>query len=114
MPVNSAFLGLGIIIFYIIIYYITNTNSYFTSRNFDLSAIPIVFIYLVNGALFVGLFSLLKKKVFSGNPLIKGIMAVIAILGIAVVLLGTMLSPNGLVYLVISIGFLGIGLLFKK
>ena len=114
MPVNSAFLGLGIIIFYIIIYYITNTHPYFTARNFDLSAIPIVFIYLVNGALFLGLFSLLKKKIFSGNPLIKGIMAVIAILGIAVVLLGTMLSPNGLVYLVISIGFLGIGLLFKK
>lgn len=114
MPVNSAFLGLGIVIFYLLIYYFTNTSTFFTENNFDLSAVPIVFIYVVNGALFLGLFSLLKKKVFSGNPLIKGIVAVIAILGIAVVLLGTMLSPNGLAYLVISIGFLGIGFLFKK
>lgn len=114
MPVNSAFLGLGLVIFYLLAYYFTSTEKFFTEQNFDLSAIPIVFIYMVNGALFIGLFSLLKKGVFSGNALLKSMMAVIAIFGITIVLLGTALSPNGVAYFIISVGYLGIGFLFKK
>ena len=114
MPVNSAFLGLGIIIFYIIIYYITNTHSYFTSRNFDLSAIPIVFIYLVNGALFVGLFQLFRKNVFSGNRFFKLSMAVIAILGIFVVLFGTASAPNGMFYFIVNVLVIGLGIFFMR
>ena len=109
MPVNSAFLGLGIIVFYLIIYYITNTHPYFTAKNFDLSAIPIVFIYLVNGALFIGLFQLFKKNVFSGNRFFKPVMAVIAILGITVVLFGTATAPNGILYFLVNIIFIGAG-----
>ena len=109
MPVNSAFLGLGIIVFYLFIYYITNTHPYFTAKNFDLSAIPIVFIYLVNGALFIGLFQLFKKNVFSGNRFFKPVMAVIAILGITVVLFGTATAPNGILYFLVNIIFIGAG-----
>ncbi|MGZ5210501.1 MAG: hypothetical protein ACXWB1_06375, partial [Kaistella sp.] len=112
MPVNSALLGLGIIIFYLFMYYITNTHPYFTAKNFDLSAIPIVFIYLVNGALFIGLFQLFRKNVFSGNRFFKLAMAVIAILGIIVVLFGTATAPNGIVYFIVNLVFIGAGFLF--
>ena len=114
MPVNSAFLGLAIIIFYLAIYYITNTYPYFTERNFDLSAIPIVFIYLVNTALFIGLFKLLKQNVFSGNHFFKSAMAVVAILGAFTVLFGTLTSPNGWLYFVVTIVFVLAGFFFKK
>lgn len=114
MPVNSALLGLACIVFYLLVYYLTNTRDFFVSRNFDLSAIPIVFIYLVNGALFIGLFRLFRKNVFTGNKFFKIIMTVIAIFGIIVVLLGTFSAPNGLTYLWISMAFLVLGFLLKK
>ena len=114
MPVNSAFLGLGLIVFYLFIYYITGTHPYFTASNFDLSAIPIVFIYLVNGALFIGLFRLFRKNVFSGKPVFKLLMAVVAILGIVVVLFGTATAPNGMLYFLVNILFIAAGFLFMK
>ncbi|ACU08275.1 Amino acid permease [Flavobacteriaceae bacterium 3519-10] len=114
MPVNSALLGLALIAIYLLIYYETNSNAFFVSRIFDLSAIPIVFIYLVNGALFIGLFRLFRKNVFTGNKILKIVMTVIAIFGIVVVLLGTFSSPNGLTYLWISVAFLLMGFLMKK
>ncbi|ROI09121.1 amino acid permease [Chryseobacterium sp. H3056] len=114
MPVNSAIFGTLIILVYIVIYYITNTVSFFTSKNFDISAIPIIFIYLVNGALFIGLFQLFNRKLFSRNSLMKKIMAVIAVLGIAVVLFGTASAPNGIVYFIINIFFLFLGYIFLK
>ena len=114
MPVNSAIFGTLIILLYIVIYYITNTVSFFTSKNFDISAIPIIFIYLVNGALFIGLFQLFNRKLFSRNSLMKKIMAVIAIFGIAVVLFGTASAPNGIVYFIINIFFLLLGFIFLK
>ncbi|MBU4538516.1 MAG: amino acid permease [Weeksellaceae bacterium] len=114
MPVNSALLGLGIIIFYLIVYYITNSHPYFTANNFDLSAIPIVFIYLVNAALFVGLFRLFKKNVFAGNKFFKVLMAIIAILGTVTVLFGTATSPNGVSYFIVTIFFISAGFLLKK
>ena len=114
MPVNSAFLGLVIIVFYLVFYYITNTFPFFTERNFDLSAIPIVFIYLVNTALFIGLFKLLKQNVFSGNRFFKSMMAVIAILGTFTVLFGTATSPNGISYFLVTLVFILAGFIFKK
>ena len=114
MPVNSAIFGTLIILVYIVIYYITNTVSFFTAKNFDISAIPIIFIYLVNGALFLGLFQLFNRKLFSRNSLMKKIMAVIAVLGIAVVLFGTASAPNGIVYFIINIFFLLLGYIFLK
>lgn len=106
MPVNSALLGAAIVLFYMLIYYFTNTEIFFTKRNFDLSAIPIVFIYIVNGALFLGLFKLIRARSFSGNALIKKIMAIIAVFGIVVVLFGTFSSPNGITYFMINVGFM--------
>ena len=47
MPVNSAIFGTTLIAFYLVVYYITNTHPFFTEKNFDISAIPIIFIYLV-------------------------------------------------------------------
>ncbi|MCB4234648.1 APC family permease [Kaistella anthropi] len=114
MPLNSAFLGLAIIVVYLVIYYITNTFSFFTERNFDLSAIPIVFIYLVNTALFFGLFKLLKQNVFSGNHFFKSMMAVIAILGTFTVLFGTATSPNGISYFLVTAVFIFAGFVFKR
>lgn len=114
MPVNSAIFGLACIVFYLLLYYFTNTNDIFVSRNFDLSAVPIVFIYLVNGALFIGLFRLFRKNVFTGNKFLKISMTLIAIFGIILVLLGTFSAPNGLTYLWISIAFLAVGFVLKK
>lgn len=114
MPVNSALFGVLSIAFYLVMYYLTNTHPFFTERNFDISAIPIIFIYLVNGALFIGLFQLFKKKVFARNSFIKKVMAVIAVFGNAIVLFGTASAPNGLVYFVINVGYLLLGLLFIK
>ncbi|MBD8018672.1 APC family permease [Kaistella pullorum] len=114
MPVNSALLGLAIIIMYMLIYFVSNTAPVFTERGFDISAIPIVFIYMVNGALFIGLFRLFRKDVFTGNKILKKIMAVTAIFGIVVVLLGTATAPNGITYMLISLVFLVFGFLLKK
>ena len=115
MPVNSAVFGTAVIVFYIILYYLTNTYPYFTERNFDISAIPIVFIYLVNGGLFVGLFQLFKKNVFPGNRFFKSSMAVIAVLGNIIVLFGTASAPNGIAYFGVNLLFiLGGFLLMRK
>lgn len=114
MPVNSAVFGSSLIVIYLILYYITNTNTFFTDGNFDLSAIPIVFIYLVNGALFLGLFQLFNRNVFGSNSIFKKIMAVIAVLGIAIVLFGTATAQNGITYFIINIGFIGAGFLFYQ
>ncbi|MBF8457098.1 APC family permease [Kaistella sp. G5-32] len=114
MPVNSTVFGTTIIIFYILVYYFTNTHPFFTERNFDISAIPIVFIYLVNGALFLGLFQLLKKNVFPGNRFFKATMATIAVLGNLVVLFGTATAPNGITYFIINILFILAGFLLMR
>ena len=114
MPLNSAIFGALIIIFYLIFYYLTNTNSFFTEKNFDLSAIPIIFIYLVNGALFLGLFQLFRKNLFSTNSFWKKLIAVIALLGTLLVLLGTASAPNGISYFILNVFFLVGGLLFLK
>ncbi|KIA89039.1 APC family permease [Kaistella jeonii] len=114
MPVNSAVFGALIIVFYILVYYFTSTHPFFTERNFDISAIPIVFIYLVNGALFLGLFQLLKKNIFPGNRFFKATMATIAVLGNLVVLFGTATAPNGIIYFVINILFILVGFLLMK
>ncbi len=114
MPINSAFLGLISIALYMLLYYFTNTNDFFTSKGFDLSAVPIVFIYIVNFGLFIGLLSLIKKNIFSGNPVLKYIMAIIAILGVVVVLVGTATAANGITYILISLVFFMIGKLVIK
>ena len=114
MPINSAVFGTTLIVFYLVVYYITNTYPFFTERNFDISAIPIIFIYLVNGALFLGLFQLFKKKVFAQNSLFKKIMAIIAVLGISIVLFGTATAPNGIVYFIINILFILSGFLLMR
>lgn len=114
MPMNSAFLSLALIIFYLIIFYITNTETAFTSRNFDISAIPVAFIYVVNTALFFGLLKLLRNGSIKGNFLFKTVMTIIAILGMLVVIVGTATSPNGLVYFIANIFFILIGFFFVK
>jgi APA family basic amino acid/polyamine antiporter len=69
---------------------------------------------MVNGALFIGLFRLFRKDVFTGNKILKKIMAVTAIFGIVVVLLGTATAPNGITYMLISLVFLVFGFLLKN
>src|SRR5690606_22208523 len=106
--------GALIIVVYLFIYYFTTTDPYLSAKNFDISAIPIVCIYIVNGALFIGLFQLFKKKVFSQNSIFKKLTAIIAVLGIAVVLFGTATAPNGILYFLINIGFFIAGFIFIK
>ena len=112
MPVNSAILAFIIILFYLVLYYITNTATFFTEKNYDISAIPIAFIYIVNGALFVGLLKLIRQKIFKGNPLFKYFMAVIAVIGVLIVLIGTATAPNGISYILISLLFIIAGYFF--
>ena len=114
MPINSAILGTIGIAFYIIIYYITNTNEFFTSKGFDLSAIPIVCIYMINGMLFFGLLKLIKNNVFTGNKAIKYTLATVAIIGALLVLGGTASAANGITYIVISIVYGLAGYFFIK
>lgn len=114
MPMNSAIFAFWVIGLYMVLYYFTNTNQFFTNINYDLSAIPIAFIYMVNGALFVGLLTLIKKGVFHGRRGLKYLMAIIAILGVLIVLIGTATAPNGLSYMVISIIFFMAGFFFIK
>lgn len=114
MPVNSAVFGTVLITFYLLIYYITNTHPFFTEKNFDLSAIPILFIYLVNVALFIGLFQLFRKKTFSKNSFFRKMMTIIAVFGNILVIFGTVTSLNGLTYFVITIFFLLGGFLLMR
>ena len=114
VPVNSAVFAFVTVMAYMFIYWLTNTIPYFASRNYDISAIPIAFIYIVNGALFIGLLKLIRQKVFKGNTFFKYMMAVIAILGVAVVLFGTATAPNGISYLLISFLFILVGNFFIK
>lgn len=114
MPVNSAVFGTVLITFYLLIYYFTNTHPFFTEKNFDLSAIPILFIYLVNVALFIGLFQLFRKKTFSKNSFFRKMMTIIAVFGNILVIFGTVTSPNGLTYFVITIFFLLGGFLLMR
>ncbi|MHA6727946.1 APC family permease [Chryseobacterium sp. A301] len=114
MPVRSAYFAYVGIIFYILAYFFTNTHRVFTELNYDISAIPIAFIYMVNGALFVGLFKLLREGVISNQRPLKSIIAVFALLGIAIVLIGTASAQNGLSYLLVSAVYIAIGLLFIR
>ncbi|WP_447952040.1 APC family permease [Chryseobacterium koreense] len=113
-PVNSAVLAFVIILGYIAFYYFTNTWDFFTHINYDLSAIPIAFIYMVNGALFVGLLSLIRKNIFKGNRFVKYLMAIIAILGVVLVLIGTATAQNGISYILISGFYVLAGFFFIK
>ena len=113
-PINSSLLAFVVIVIYLILYYLTNTQPYFTERNYDLSAIPIAFIYMVNGSLFIGLLTLIRKNNFEGNKLMKYLMAVIAILGVVIVLIGTATAPNGISYILISILFILMGFFFIR
>lgn len=113
-PTNSALLASVLIILYMVLYYYTNTLPYFTTRGYDLSAIPVTFIYIVNGALFIGLLKLIRSHTFKGSRLLKYFMAVIAALGVLVVLIGTATAPNGLSYIFISILVMLAGTFFIK
>ncbi len=114
MPLNSGVFSVGAIIFYLGVYYLTSTLPFFSEKNFDLSAIPIIFIYMVNGALFLGLFKLINKNLFQGKSLLKKIMSVIAVLGNGIVLFGSASAANGLTYFVVNIIFILAGYLLMK
>lgn len=114
MPIRSAFLALGIIIFYLIIFHLTNTLPYFTEKGIDISAVPITFIYIVNMALFIGLLKLIKERKLSGNPLMKYIMVTFAIVGTGLVIVGSLIAPNGLLYLLIAAVVVAVGAFFIK
>lgn len=114
MPLKSAYFAYACILFYLIVYYLTNTLPYFKEVNYDLSAIPVAFIYVVNGALFVGLIRIIKEGKLEGSKKTKYILALFALVGIIIVLAGTVLSDNGVNYLLISAIFILAGLFSLK
>lgn len=114
MPLNSAILAYLLVIFYLFLFYLTSTHPFFTSKKFDISAIPIAFIYIVNGALFIGLFPLIRKKIIPNNTIRHYLITFLALFGILVVLLGTMISNNGMFYVLVSIAYMLFGTFFIK
>lgn len=115
MPINSIILSFFLIIIGIILFYITSVLPFFTESNYDISAIPIAFIYIVNGALFLGLFKLIKENPMKGNKFLKYLMLVFAILGNIIVLFGTFATLNGLSYFIfIVLGMLSGKFVIKK
>lgn len=109
MPLNSAFVAFGLIVFYLVIFYLTNTLDFFLSKGYDISAIPIIFIYIVNFCLFIGLFKLLNEGKFKGNKWLKSTMLIFAILGTLLVVGGSVLAPNGLSYFIIALVIVSFG-----
>ena len=113
MPVNSALVGFGLMSIYLFIFYLSNTNPFLKELNYDISAIPILFIYVVNFCLYLGLFKLFREHLLK-NKTLKYTMLLFAIVGTCVVLAGTLSSPNGLSYLVIAVLFILLGKLGVK
>ena len=113
MPVNSALVGFGLMTIYLFIFYLSNTNPFLKELNYDISAIPILFIYVVNFCLYLGLFKLFREYLLKNKPL-KYTMLLFALIGTCVVLAGTLSSPNGLSYLVIAALFILLGKLGVK
>ena len=114
LPLNSIFLAFVMILFYMVIYAITNMLPFFMERQYDISALPILFIYLVNLALFLGLFKLISENKFKGNKLLKYFMLVFAIFGTGLVIVGSVIAPNGFSYFLIVLFFLGLGYFFVR
>ena len=97
-----------------VIYAITNMLPFFMERQYDISALPILFIYLVNLALFLGLFKLISENKFKGNKLLKYFMLVFAIFGTGLVIVGSIIAPNGFSYFLIVLFFLRLGYFFVR
>ena len=114
LPLNSIFLAFVMILFYIVIYGMTNILPFFVERQYDISALPILFIYLVNLTLFLGLFKLISENKIKGNKLLKYFMQVFAIFGTGLVILGSVIASNGFSYFIIEFFFLGLGYFFVK
>lgn len=114
LPLNSTFLAFVMILFYIVIYGMTNILPFFVERQYDISALPILFIYLVNLTLFLGLFKLISENKIKGNKLLKYFMLVFAIFGTGLVILGSVIASNGFSYFIIEFFFLGLGYFFVK
>ena len=114
LPLNSIFLAFVMILFYMVIYAITNMLPFFMERQYDISALPILFIYLVNLALFLGLFKLISENKFKGNKLLKYFMLMFAIFGTGLVIVGSIIAPNGFSYFLIVLFFLWLGYFFVR
>lgn len=114
MPVRSALFSYALLIIYFLIYYITNTVPFFKEKNFDLSALPVTIIYIINGALIFGLLKLAYQRIIEKNIILTSINVIVAISGIILVLIGTAVANNGIAYILISLLYIIIGLLLIK
>lgn len=114
MPKNSAYFMLTLFIISFFLFYITNTNQFFIDLKFDLSSLPVTFVYVINLCLYVGLFKLIYTNKLGGNKLFKYIIAIIAIFGALIVLYGGITTSNGILYIAICLATLAIGLKVLK
>ncbi|PCH74774.1 MAG: hypothetical protein COB98_09875 [Flavobacteriaceae bacterium] len=114
MPLNSAYLMFGLYTLMFVLYYFTSTNPLFVNANFELSNLPITFVYLINLSLYAGLFSLIKSGKISGNKWVKYSISSVAIFGAAIVLYGGITTSNSLLYIAVVSGILLFGTRFYK
>lgn len=114
MPLNSAYFMLGLFTFMFVMYYITSTQPVFVAAKFDLSNMPVTFVYLINLSLYIGLYKLIKNGTLNGVKIIKYGVSTIAIIGALVVLYGGVSTSNGLLYIALVLGVLFVGFKFYK
>ena len=115
MPLNSAYLMFTLYTLMFVVYNVTSTFPLFVNAKFELSNLPITFVYLINLSLYAGLFKLIKTGEIPGNKFLKYTVSVIAIFGAAIVLYGGITTSNGLLYIAVVSVILLFGIkVFKK
>ncbi len=114
MPLNSAYLMLVLFAIMFVVFYCTSTMPVFVVSKFDLSNIPVTFVYLINLSLYAGLFKLIRNGALKGGKIVKYGVSTIAILGALIVLYGGITTSNALLYIALVVGVLCIGFKFYK
>jgi len=99
MPLNSAYVMFTLYVLMFVTYYFTSTQSVFVNAKFELSNLPVTFVYLINLSLYVGLFTVIKSGKILGNKVVKYSVSIVAIFGASIVLYGGITSSNGLLYI---------------
>lgn len=95
---NGAILCIFFLVFYLILDNASITVPALIDLKFDISALPIIPVYLVYTALYIGAISLLKKN----NASIWYYVALVVGVCVALIILAGSLSNNGPLYLLIS------------
>lgn len=95
------------------IHYLSLNNAYLQKLQLDISGLPIVIMYIFYFILYIGVIRYARQghihNIFSGY-----ICPVLACIGAAIVIIGGLISDNGLMYIIISILLLASGVVMVK